>query len=420
MNTKLQVLLFSLLLPILVSCVSKQEIQYIKCKNNSVNSFGAKGDGNTDDTRAIQDALSSGEPVIEFEAGATYLISRNQQDALIINRSITIKGNDATIYLLDDAEGATIIKSNINSQDGELSIEDLFFDGGDKTANAIHITGQYNKVRLSNITTSNYTLKFEACASTLNITSCHLGFNGGNSSPNISVTSFPDCNIKTTVTDCIVEYRKFSKFNKYGIHFGNISQNSLVTKNRVLNLSNKFIDCYDLDGIGKNSIITENFSEGGSFNLKRIVNSDKGYDPVVFANNVCVKSKGPGFILRCPVNAYNLICEKADGISVLLLDDSKEIASPQRIIRNLQIIEPNNTAIKINTDNVIIDGFFIKGAETGVMVLPHENGQVSKDINILNGVFENVQNALITHKDITLPKTENLSYKNVSRKLIHK
>lgn len=59
-----------------------------------VKQFGAKGDGNHDDTKAIQDALDSGASTIIFEPGEYRLSSY-----LVFNKDdVTIQGNGATLF----------------------------------------------------------------------------------------------------------------------------------------------------------------------------------------------------------------------------------------------------------------------------------------------------------------------------------
>jgi len=59
----------------------------------SVKSFGAKGDGVTNDAVAIQKALNSGNTQIYFEAGKTYMTS----SVLFVPSNVTVTGNGATL-----------------------------------------------------------------------------------------------------------------------------------------------------------------------------------------------------------------------------------------------------------------------------------------------------------------------------------
>jgi hypothetical protein len=79
----------------------------------SVASFGAVGDGVTDDSAAIQAAIDSA-PVgstVTFTAGKTYLLDAG----LIVNKSINIDGNGATI-LMDTSEWPQNVALSVDSQ----------------------------------------------------------------------------------------------------------------------------------------------------------------------------------------------------------------------------------------------------------------------------------------------------------------
>src|SRR6476469_7488577 len=59
----------------------------------SVKSYGAKGDGVTDDGAAINKAQHSGNSTVYFEAGKTYITS----DFLSVPSGVTVIGNSATL-----------------------------------------------------------------------------------------------------------------------------------------------------------------------------------------------------------------------------------------------------------------------------------------------------------------------------------
>lgn len=59
----------------------------------SVKSFGAKGDGVTNDAVAIQNALNSGNSQVYFEAGKTYITG----SVLFVPSNVTVTGNGATL-----------------------------------------------------------------------------------------------------------------------------------------------------------------------------------------------------------------------------------------------------------------------------------------------------------------------------------
>lgn len=59
----------------------------------SVKTYGAKGDGVTDDAAAIQDALNSGNSTVSFEAGKTYITSA----FLSVPSGVKVVGNNATL-----------------------------------------------------------------------------------------------------------------------------------------------------------------------------------------------------------------------------------------------------------------------------------------------------------------------------------
>jgi parallel beta-helix repeat protein len=91
----------------------------------SVEQFGAVGDGVTDDTTAIQDAINSNVAKIVFDGTKTYIA----KDIKIPSNKI-IDGNGATIKLLDNANTAIFTNSNYNDgENSNIEICNLHLDG---------------------------------------------------------------------------------------------------------------------------------------------------------------------------------------------------------------------------------------------------------------------------------------------------
>lgn len=70
----------------------------------SVRDFGARGDGKTDDTQAIQHAIQKGDGVLHFPRG-DYLISRTIQVALQTHGRLSIEGSSGTARILMNGAG---------------------------------------------------------------------------------------------------------------------------------------------------------------------------------------------------------------------------------------------------------------------------------------------------------------------------
>lgn len=109
--------------------------------------FGAKGDGITDDTVAIQTAIDSGKAV-QFAYGCTYLIS----SAIVIKRSgVLINGNNATIKL---KEGCVCNVLEFTAW-ANATIERLALMGNSSNRNGVYLDGTVTSLRFYQVTVSN-------------------------------------------------------------------------------------------------------------------------------------------------------------------------------------------------------------------------------------------------------------------------
>ena len=134
----------------------------------SVKDFGAIGDGVTNDTTAISNAIATGKTVI-FPAG-TYLttgghrLNTNKQ-FLIGDGAVTLKRHSGTTYLLDTSHGA------------QVGIENITFDGNALAGTLLLWRGHYsslNNVEFKNQGGTSYALWISGCnVSTFN----NLNFN---------------------------------------------------------------------------------------------------------------------------------------------------------------------------------------------------------------------------------------------------
>jgi hypothetical protein len=105
----------------------------------SVSAFGAKGDGNTDDTRAIQKAINSAKGILYFPPGA-YVIS----NGLVVNSdNVVLMGsgkNTASILVLTSYSDAITLNGIRCTVDG------LAVDGNKRCKDGIVINGTQSEV----------------------------------------------------------------------------------------------------------------------------------------------------------------------------------------------------------------------------------------------------------------------------------
>jgi polygalacturonase len=86
----------------------------------NVRDFGARGDGNTDDTQALQHALQRGDGVLTFPRG-DYLITRPLQVALQIHGRLAIDGSGGTARLLMAGAGPALHLIGTHARNAEPS-----------------------------------------------------------------------------------------------------------------------------------------------------------------------------------------------------------------------------------------------------------------------------------------------------------
>jgi len=100
--------------------------------------YGALGDGTTNDTAAIQAALSSGNKVLMGTPGKTYLIgftntktvnSTSERYSLLLPSGVRIKGNGATFKLANSSNCTMIMNENADAgPDTDLGVDNLILD----------------------------------------------------------------------------------------------------------------------------------------------------------------------------------------------------------------------------------------------------------------------------------------------------
>ena len=84
--------------------------------------FGAKGDGTTDDTVAIQSAINSEANIIKFK-NATYLVSNE----ITLKSNLVLLGDNSTVKCSDTFPSTSAIFSALSNND--IIIENIVFDG---------------------------------------------------------------------------------------------------------------------------------------------------------------------------------------------------------------------------------------------------------------------------------------------------
>lgn len=211
--------------------------QLIKEDSINVHQFGAKGDGSTDDTAAIQAAINNYN-VVEFNSNGVYVT----RQPLSINKStVTLNGNGATLYP-HYVDGITI-----------TGVEDIIIDHLDfnctRASSAVYAYNSKNvnilDCNINNVTSKGIDIKNSEF---VNIERCLLdGANEG------SLIVLEGDNIANTVSKSsrIVNIHncKFNNFSK-AVHLLSTG-NSTAKINTNINL----IDCYYKSQVASSSCI---------------------------------------------------------------------------------------------------------------------------------------------------------------------
>lgn len=253
----------------------------------SVKEYGAKGDGVTDDTLAIQNALNQNGTVV-FESGKTYLVT----DCLLIGDNIKkIDGCSAKIIFTREQQGSS--SSNINSlfnafdRKSSLAIENIVLQYTGTFDFGYSYTGLVNgiDIRSSNGFSGLYIKNVEA-----------FGFNRAG----IQIALDGNYIKNVVIENCYLHHNRVA-----GVWFGyvdgmkvvncDLTYNGIETDNATGYGCAGIKDCYS-----KNVVIQGN---NASYNYRKGIDFHSGYNCVI-TGNICKGNRYYGIYAQL-TNIYN-------------------------------------------------------------------------------------------------------------------
>lgn len=149
--------------------------------------FGAKGDGVTDDTLAIQKAINSGAKTVMLQSNHIINGTLTLVENIEITSEVSIEGND-TLFTIKKTTVGDLLKYDSSPSAKGLVIRNITLDGGSVATNGISILSYRNlieNVKIKNFTSSGIVMPDsalwcgESTFSNLLIYGCDIGFNTG-------------------------------------------------------------------------------------------------------------------------------------------------------------------------------------------------------------------------------------------------
>lgn len=375
----------------------------------NVTTFGAKGDGVTNDTAAIQAALDSaknGTKKIVFIPDGTYMI-----DSLVVDSNVTIQGqsrDNTVLKHIPQYTGAPIRNLNRTTGDKNITLKDFTIDGqisspdaGGNKDNGIYMEANGDATSYSNIFVTNVKI--------INMK--------GNA---IFVANGQDCRIENNIMDNVATGVEFKTRNMF------TSTNNAFVNNKISNagagiLMQPFSDTTvgkEVDaGYFKGGVISNNdIKNCKAFGIELYGNASDFTITDNTLNNCGVNNHG-GIVIKYSYNNIiinNVISNSFKGIEVLGYGAraSKDNVFSGNTISNSKesgiILWGNNTnnTIKENIINNNKFGINVNG-DKGETVGFSKNSVISN-----NKVYNNINDGIAITNGQKLTIKENNCYDN--------
>lgn len=370
----------------------KSDVDTIKKNGISVLKYGAKGDGVTDDTQAIQNAVSSGYDVIYFPKG-TYILSGN----VTLNRSVSLIGLGNVVFKKPNSTTAIdnnyfFIASNLNN----LLFQGLTFDGN--RANTVR--GNVN----------NTCLDIRICNRVIVQDCTFKNIQGGGSNVNTAVC-FVDESDYCKVLDC---------------YFENLSCGAMFTQGKYTIFANNQINYADDVAIVFNSqLCAYGLAYGNTIvdGNGGVIGCEGGVNYITVTKNI-IKNIRTGYgigvmSLGSPNTMNNIVitdniidgCSGTNVINGITTQgaDTKDVIISNNLIANLTNGNQYNCGITLFNPRTVVKGNILKDLtcdgiainSSGVTVTDNHVHTTANAVNILENNGSPVDNVLISQNYLT-------------------
>ena len=319
----------------------KLDLRFITNGITSVKVFGAKGDGITDDTQNIQDALNSDCSIIIFDAGV-YLTNTLHvpSNKILIGKNACINVNSGNTCLFINKSDGTIGEDKANTN---ITFYGLELNGVNAENCSLITMGHCNNIRILNCQLHDcrgyHSIAFNSCSQCY-VDNCTITEYGGASSTTES--------IQLDICD------DSSSFQWFGPYDGYPTQN--------IKISNCTI-------IGKPDLRS---NSGGYCGIGNHLSADKNKINRISIDNCTIKtfSRGISFMCGSAIKINNcFITECNGGIYAEKIDNSTITGNTL-----IGIIYPTANTYYIgihivNTENILVDANFVREfGKTGILV----------------------------------------------------
>lgn len=337
--------------------------KYLEDISINVKDFGAVGDGITDDTNAIQNAIASvggsGGGVVYVPSG-TYKVS-----SLLLWTGVLLMGSDkeSTIIKNDGVSTDPLIKLGGNGT-RNASVENMTLNGNSTSSHGLYLiyftNGSYiNNVDIVNCQVGLYISKcWYANFSNMRITDCGTSMELDTTVEAINGVTFENiyCNRATSYNQYIHGSYGIQAVSFIGCTFENSSNYGTLMDNITYYMASiNYTGCY-WEGNAKASIyINSNNIRTISFNSCHMYIPSGGYGIYSKANKLIVQDV---FMYCHPTNAP-LWYIYSEGMSNVILGFEKNGAESSQGT-HINVYTPENSTSIINFDTNIIDAYSLK------------------------------------------------------------